>query len=256
MRRNLNLLVSPVFLLGLFLLLLNDFYLKSCFHNALTGKLSDFAGLFIFPLFYVAFFPRLRRSIYIITAALFIFWKSPFSQPLIDNWNQLPLFRMARVVDLSDLAALLVLPLSYAYNARRSHGRAYRFAPLAIALVAVFAFTATQAKKTKIEYGEKYYFDFPRTELFNRINQHNLVGFEAGHPPSCCPRDPVIDTYTVDLDGFCGKYRTDAEMRVSEEGKDKSSITLLHVQYDCPESKDNRVRIQRFFESEVVERLK
>ncbi len=111
--------------------------------------------------------------------------------------------------------------------------------------------------KTKIEYGDKYYFDFPRTELFRRINEQNLVGFEAGHPPTCCPKEPVMDTYHLTLDGFCGKYRTSALMRVSEEGKNKSSITLLYVQYDCPDvNKDDKQRILKFFEGAVIDRLK
>ena len=44
-------LTSPGFVVGLSLLLLNDLFLKARFHNPLTGKLSDFAGLFVFPLF-------------------------------------------------------------------------------------------------------------------------------------------------------------------------------------------------------------
>jgi len=71
MKRNLDVLVSPAFLLGLFLLLLNDYFLKAVFHNWFTGKLSDFAGLFIFPLFWTALFPRYKKSIYYITAFLF-----------------------------------------------------------------------------------------------------------------------------------------------------------------------------------------
>jgi len=257
MRKHLNLFVSPPFLLGLSLLLLNDFYLKGRFHNALTGKLSDFAGLFIFPLFFVALCPRLRRFVYIATALLFVFWKSALSQPLIDAWNAFAFFKVWRVVDYTDLLALLVLPLSF-FHSKSPPMRvpAARFAPLAVALISMFAFTATQSVKTKIEYGDKYYFDFPRTELFRRINELNLVGFEAGHPPACCPKEPVMDTYFVDLDGFCGKYRTEAKMRVSEEGKNKSSITLLYVQYDCPGGNDDRQRILKFFEGEVVDRLK
>src|SRR4051794_546054 len=41
---------SAPFLLSLDLLLLNDQVGKDLFHNALTGKLSDFAGLFSFVL--------------------------------------------------------------------------------------------------------------------------------------------------------------------------------------------------------------
>lgn len=42
----------PLFTVGL--LILNDHYLKVHFHNAMTGKLSDFSGLFFFPLFLCA----------------------------------------------------------------------------------------------------------------------------------------------------------------------------------------------------------
>lgn len=43
-------LLHPVPLLAIGLLVLNDHVLKDAFHNALTGKLSDFAGMAFFPL--------------------------------------------------------------------------------------------------------------------------------------------------------------------------------------------------------------
>jgi len=43
-------LLSPIPLVAIGLLLLNDHVLKEAFHNGLTGKLSDFAGLAFFPL--------------------------------------------------------------------------------------------------------------------------------------------------------------------------------------------------------------
>lgn len=42
---------NPVFLIALFILILNDWVLKHTFNNTLTGKLSDFAGLFAFAFF-------------------------------------------------------------------------------------------------------------------------------------------------------------------------------------------------------------
>src|SRR4051794_33419248 len=111
-QKNLHILASPAFLTGLFLLLLNDLILKRQFHNGLTGKLSDFAGLFAFPLFWAAFFPRRKSLVYISTAVLFIFWKSAYSQPLIEGWNSLALFPIERTVDYGDLVALIILPLS------------------------------------------------------------------------------------------------------------------------------------------------
>ena len=65
-RMNLSILASPGFL-ALSLLIVNDFVLKPLLNNPLSGKLSDFAGLFVFPLFWVALFPRLRNSIYLFT---------------------------------------------------------------------------------------------------------------------------------------------------------------------------------------------
>ncbi len=44
------------FVVALIFLLLNDFYLKSAFGNAITGKISDVFGLFVFSLFFLALF--------------------------------------------------------------------------------------------------------------------------------------------------------------------------------------------------------
>src|ERR1044071_6805827 len=115
-KRSHLLLASSGFLIGLSLLLLNDLVLKEQFHNELTGKLSDFAGLFVFPLFWTAFFPRQRRIVFIATAGFYVFWKSGYSQFLIEGWNSLPFFGIQRTVDYTDLLALLILPLSYSYS--------------------------------------------------------------------------------------------------------------------------------------------
>lgn len=42
---------SPLPLLAVVLLVLNDHVFKAAFHNTLTGKVSDFAGCFFLPLF-------------------------------------------------------------------------------------------------------------------------------------------------------------------------------------------------------------
>lgn len=107
--------VSPGFLIALGVLLLNDYYLKSEYSNWLTGKLSDFSGLFLFSLFWLAFFPGKERLIVILTGVAFAAWKSPLSQPLIDFWNHLSIIQVSRVIDWSDLTALAVLPLSRRY---------------------------------------------------------------------------------------------------------------------------------------------
>jgi hypothetical protein len=68
------------FIFALLLLLLNDFWLKGLFGNWFTGKLSDFAGLFVFAMFWMAIFPSHRTKIGVLTAVAFAFWKSPLSQ--------------------------------------------------------------------------------------------------------------------------------------------------------------------------------
>jgi len=103
-----------LFLISIFLLLINDLYLKYEYHNYLTGKLSDFAGLFAFPYFFSSFFQKRIKPIYIITGILFVIWKSKFSQPIFEIAQSYGI-GINRTVDYSDLISLLILPISYYY---------------------------------------------------------------------------------------------------------------------------------------------
>ena len=154
---------SPLFLLGLFLLVLNDFVLKEAFGNLLTGKLSDFAGMFIFPLFWLALFPKRKKLIFILSGLFFIWWKSPLSQGVIEAWNGLGIFQMGRVVDYSDLLSLLMLPLAWWYAAFVEKGKAVVFVKLNPAIplaLACFAFVATS-------YEQKFNVEPPQITTFN-----------------------------------------------------------------------------------------
>jgi hypothetical protein len=104
---------NPLFAAGVFLLLLNDWILKAWLHNAFTGKLSDFAGLAVFPAFFCAISSYRPRLIYCLSGLFFIWWKLPLSQPVIDFVNHHHYLPIGRVVDTTDLWALLVLPISY-----------------------------------------------------------------------------------------------------------------------------------------------
>ncbi len=103
-----------LFLASIFLLLINDLYLKYQYHNYLTGKLSDFAGLFAFPYFFSCFFPKKAKQIYVISGVLFMIWKSQFSQPIFDLAHSYGI-GIDRTVDYSDLISLLIIPVSYIY---------------------------------------------------------------------------------------------------------------------------------------------
>ena len=113
-----DLLACAPFVACLAVLVLNDSLLKPEWHNAITGKLSDFSGIAVFCLFWIAFLPAYARSVLIATATGFAWWKSPLSQPLIELWNARIPLQLARTVDYSDLLALLELPAIAAYVRR------------------------------------------------------------------------------------------------------------------------------------------
>lgn len=108
-----NYLLNLPFIIGLIFLILNDHYLKGVYGNWFTGKLSDFAGILILPLFLKFVFKRSNSMSIIMTVVLFVFWKSPFSEPFIEVYNSISPISTARIVDYTDFWAFLMLPLSY-----------------------------------------------------------------------------------------------------------------------------------------------
>ena len=128
------------FILALTILLLNDFYFKIYYGNWLTGKLSDFAGLFVFPLFWTILFPKLKDKIYFASAIIFIYWKTVYSETLLEIINQLSIIKLNRVVDLTDLLALLILPFSYSYH-HKGNKNFITINPIFIVILTSFSFT-------------------------------------------------------------------------------------------------------------------
>lgn len=232
---------SPGFLAGLCLLLLNDFIFKQQFHNELTGKLSDFAGLFIFPLFWSALFPRLKTSSYVVTAILFLFWKSIYSQPFIDGWNSLHLFPVERTIDDTDLSALLVLPLSYVYRWSPPKIAVQRPLICFIAALSLFAFTATSFSK-KTAYDNTYQFAFSKKELVERMS----------HLPSndVLPQFWEADTFEIGFGSCTGMAR----VTISEKDK-QSVVRLTMIDYRCPNGGDKQEMLE-YFEKEFIDKLR
>lgn len=241
MERHLNKLVSPGFLVGLTALLLNDFALKQQFHNGLTGKLSDLAGLFIFPLFWAAFFPRRRFFICVMTAAAFVVWKSTYSQPLIESLNSLPFVFVGRTVDYSDLLALVALPFSYAYGRIPSGIPPPRSAIYLIAVISMFAFIATSFS-TKTAYNNDYVFQNSKKELLERIRRL------ASHDTS--PSFWDSDTFEISFDSCIGR----ATVNIHEKDK-QSVITLKEIDYRCP-SPEEKEKMREYFEKEFINKLR
>lgn len=150
--RRTDLFVGVPFILSLSILVLNDWLLKAAWHNTLTGKLSDFAGVALFALFWCALFPRHLHRVMAVTVFGFVWWKSPLSQPLIEQWNAWIPLRLGRTVDYSDLFALLVLPGVAAYVRSVPARRAGRWLRAPFALCALAAMMGTAKLPDTPEY--------------------------------------------------------------------------------------------------------
>ncbi|MBO9594801.1 MAG: hypothetical protein J7599_17995 [Niabella sp.] len=171
----------PAFLLSVLLLLLNDWLLKPVFHNDLTGKLSDFAGLFAFPFFLSAFFPAHKKTMHIATAVLFVWWKSEWSQPFIDGLNALQI-PADRVVDTTDLVTLISVLFSYFVFTNQAIYRLKRLAFHLVLASTAFAFMATSMASRQYTFNKTYMFDCSKQKLvaaFNTLQLQYLSNFKS-----------------------------------------------------------------------------
>lgn len=168
MNRKLSIFWSKGFIIGLIILLLNDHFLKSTFHNWFTGKISDVAGLFIFPIFFAVILPKYKKHIYWITALGFIVWKSPFSTGLIDFINASNIIYLKRVIDWTDLLALFILPASLFYSNQYKE-KTFRLSPLPVIIITSFAFIATSRSSQHVAW-YNYGFVYSKAELIQRLN--------------------------------------------------------------------------------------
>ena len=173
MKANYTKLGHPIFILSIILLLLNNWFFKEMFHNTLTGKLSDFAGLLTFPYFFSVLFPKHQKMIHWLTVLGFIFWKSIYIQPIIDVVNFVG-FPIHRVVDFTDNFALISVLGSYFLLEHRWY---FQLKPIIMRMiigVSVFAFLATSPIRSfVVDYNftnQVYDFDFNRDELISRSN--------------------------------------------------------------------------------------
>lgn len=203
---------NPFFITAVLVLIINDWYLKASFHNALTGKLSDFAGLFSFAYFLSALWPRRVMLVHVATLVLFMAWKSPLAQPFIDGLNGLGI-SVNRVVDYSDFTALLILPLSYyLFNTSGS----YRLKPVlqsGVICLSLFSFVATsmiKGKYTKITgINKTYSFNFSKRELVSRVNSLQLE-------------------YIKDLDKYVRSHNSSKGLKISPD--------TAHIDFDSKTS--------------------
>ena len=211
---------SPPFLTALFLLLLNDFVLKAAFHNWLTGKLSDFAGLFVFVLFWTEFFPRYKKQIFFATAISFVFWKSPLSMPFIEFWSN-NFYKVDRVVDYSDLIGLIILPLAYYYSESKRIRIRRDFQTAVICLISLFAFCATSKKGVITHYDDTYIFTAPPIDVESFLASHGSIHFRK-------QSTEAIEFWLEYASDTSARFRYDSstiDMRISRE-ENKTILVL------------------------------
>ncbi len=123
----------PLTIATLILLIINDNYLKQMYGNAITGKISDFCGLYFFPLFLLAsvtiiirivrsknnYEPSWPHLLIIIIITYSFFAGIQLSEHLARFYESLlhPLGFPAKVTrDLTDLIAFISIVPLYIFN--------------------------------------------------------------------------------------------------------------------------------------------
>lgn len=236
--RNQYLLCNPVFIAGLVILILNDHYFKWTYANWLTGKLSDFVGLLIFPLFLQFLFPRLSTARVMILAALaFIFWKSPVSESFIQFYNLIALIPITRVVDVTDLLALVVLPLSYTILnniCRLQHLRFFKLQlnPLFVLIPCSLVFMATSPPVSyymkpngDIHIGKTYRMKMNKEAVLAKLKQQ---GYTIRHDTTPQKFSARVDNYVMENVVLPGGKDTISAIEFGFYGHSDKPLLLLN----------------------------
>lgn len=166
----------PLFLSSLLVLLLNDYWLKYAFQSALTGKLSDFSGLLVLAWLLSSFQNRWAVWMHTGTAWLFVFWKMPISSSFIEYLQQHAI-PVHRVVDPSDLWALIILPISYFIgksSRSESAPSAVRYLIGGVAAIACMATSLPPRQRAYMELNRSYSFSCSKQTLIRRVNSFQL----------------------------------------------------------------------------------
>jgi hypothetical protein len=268
---------NPIFIFSVFILILNDWCLKQAFSNELTGKLSDFSGLFAFPFLLSAILPRRAIKVYVFTSLIFITWKLPIVQPFIKGLNNLGI-PVGRTIDYTDYAALIVLPFSfYIFN----RPTVYSLKPIVLnglVILSSLAFIATSMPPGKNEkfvgINKTYSFDFSRRELISRLNmvqleyvdainkygaqvdfdsKKNIFHFKDRKDTLAMILDyeKIKDTDTISL------HTSYAEINISGSGN-SSNLKLLSIYKFVPwaSKADYKAKAIRVFERSIIRKIK
>lgn len=239
-----NKLQSPLLIGAIILLLINDFYLKQTFGNVITGKLSDFAGLFAFPFFFSCLFPQYKKRIHIATALIFVWWKSHYSGFFIENVNLWGI-PIGRTVDFSDNIALLSIVASYfAFRLNVKYKTIKPVLNTAIIGIALFSFTATsippKTVQTYTNIGKVYVFDKPIDIFITEFNELQKKEIEQ------LDKYKIAYEYNVDEGTYIYTATGDTLTHLIRLGKDRKDTVYVNsyfANYKIYEVDDNRTAL-------------
>jgi hypothetical protein len=248
-----DLLAAYPFVGALAVLLLNDFVLKEAWGNLITGKLSDFAGLFVFPLFWTAVLPRYRTLVHCGTGALFVWWKLPVSEPLIASWNSWAPLTVGRTADVSDLLALTSVACAYHFSSASRRQIPLPAVRWAIVPIALFAFAATSFWSVR-RYERTYLFRANPAEVrqgMHLLGMREVIASDSTAAPVQAPdgggqlvlRIPTATGFSVSA----GLYMTADSVG--------TAITLRELHYGMPPARGDSIIMIDFFERCFVQRL-
>lgn len=241
-----NLILHPIFIGSLLTLLLNDFYLKQTFSNHLTGKLSDFAGLIIFPIFIAYLIPKFKKWASIAAGILFVIWKTPIVSPLIDILNQTLPFRIQRIIDYSDYWALFILALTHniikqdtKINLRNNF--ILRVSKIGLTVFSLFAICATsyirppEIPKGTIYIGKEYTIKKSKEETIQILKS---LGHNVDYHENSEDSTTVKQYYSRKVP----YYQTDNIVIYDDDSKPIDTIS--NVKYTLYEPKENQTNIE------------
>ena len=281
MNNHTRLLVHPMFLFSLFILLVNDHILKAVYPSVVTGKLSDFSGLFVFAVFLAAIGNRYlvsRRSLILlhisIGVAFAIFKVAPIEtlQDTIIFKTGLPL--PGRTKDATDLMALSVLPLSYWFLIRQGNAGAV-FDRKKILLVvkslilctAAFAIIATTPPKRPaytVEESVQFISGDPAEVIFKIQQALVRRGFELRELTTEQDQGGSRYMLTSDFDNKCAINKEDsikdysiklsAIVYLSGFGNQSLAVDSISTRIDKP--KDKPEIIDRFIRDYILSPIK
>jgi hypothetical protein len=145
----------------------------------------------------------------------------------------------------------------------RGVGRARRrrLAVYVVAMISVFAFTATSYKDDQtISYDKEYEFNVSREELIRELYNTDLTHvsyLRLQEMPALYPSSEDRDLYTGHLRKQICKSTGMAYMRVYSRGDGKSALKLSFILYSCDtKAPEHEREFLADFEQEVVDKLR